>query len=93
MPVAGLRRRDEASGAMMLPIPRSGVYRGVAGTAAAERVEGITGLEISVHSGEMIRTLPEGNRYLGFLFARGSTPASVEQSLREAHARLEFDID
>ncbi len=93
MPITGLRRRDEAAGAMMLPIPRSGVYRGVKGTAAAERVEGITGIEISAHPGETIRTLPEGNRYLGFLFARGSTPASVEQSLRQAHATLEFDID
>jgi hypothetical protein len=37
--------------------------------------------------------LPEGNRYLGFLFARGDTPAAVEQALRTAHARLRIMID
>ena len=37
--------------------------------------------------------LPEGDRYLGFLFARGPTPAAVEESLRTAHARLHFDIE
>ena len=36
--------------------------------------------------------LPEGDRYLGFLFARGETPAQVEHALRAAHARLEIDI-
>jgi hypothetical protein len=37
--------------------------------------------------------LPEGNRYLGFIFARDATPKVVERSLREAHRRLDFDID
>ena len=36
--------------------------------------------------------LPEGNQYLGFIFARSETPAEVENSLREAHARMDFDI-
>ena len=37
--------------------------------------------------------LPEGDRYLGFLFARGDTPADVEAALRAAHAALEIDIE
>ncbi len=37
--------------------------------------------------------LPEGDRYLGFLFARGDTPEDVEASLRAAHAALDVDID
>jgi hypothetical protein len=36
--------------------------------------------------------LPEGDAYLGFLFARGKTPDAVEAALREAHRRLSFDI-
>jgi hypothetical protein len=36
--------------------------------------------------------LPEGDRYLGFAFARGDTPAAVEEALREAHGRLRFVI-
>jgi hypothetical protein len=37
--------------------------------------------------------LPEGDRYLGFLFARGEKPEEVEQALRRAHAHLEIVID
>jgi hypothetical protein len=36
--------------------------------------------------------LPEGGSYLGFIFARGGTPAAVEAALREAHGKLEFEI-
>jgi hypothetical protein len=36
--------------------------------------------------------LPEGHRYLGFIFARGATPAATEQALRAAHAALGFVI-
>lgn len=77
----------------MLPIPRSGILRSVRGREAALAVPGITGLEISMHPGDVIRTLPEGNRYLGFLFAKGPTPEDAEASLRAAHAELEFVID
>jgi hypothetical protein len=37
--------------------------------------------------------LPEGDRYLGFLFAAGDDPGSVEAALREAHGLLEFVIE
>jgi biotin carboxylase len=92
-PVTGMRREEVASGAMMLPIPRSGVFRSVLGREAALAVPGITDLEVSVHPGDLIRTLPEGNRYLGFLFAKGATPEQVETSLRVAHDHLEIVID
>jgi hypothetical protein len=36
--------------------------------------------------------LPEGEAYLGFLFAKAESPAEVEAALREAHRRLELDI-
>ena len=93
MPIAGLRREAGASGAMMLPITASGILRSVRGREAALGVPGITDLEISIHPGEAVRGLPEGNRYLGFLFARGATPLEVENSLRVAHSELEFIIE
>ena len=34
-----------------------------------------------------------GDRYLGFMFARGETPGAVEASLRQAHARLRVVVD
>jgi hypothetical protein len=47
---------------------------------------------VTARAGEVVVPLPEGAAYLGFLFARGDTPAAVEQALRDAHARLSFDI-
>lgn len=88
----GLRRRVEAAGVMMLPIPRAGVLSAVSGQDEARGVAGITGLEITVPIGGRVTPLPEGDRYLGFLFARADTPAAVEEALREAHRRLDFTI-
>lgn len=88
-----LTRSGDASGVMMLPIPRTGILAGVAGVEAAGAVGGIVGVEITARLGGLIKALPEGSRYLGFLFARGDTPAQVEASLREAHALLQIDID
>lgn len=82
-----------ASGVMMLPIPGSGRLVEVHGRDRALATPGITGLEISIAPGREIRALPEGNRYLGFLFARGRTPADVERSLRLGHAELEVVIE
>ena len=92
LPLGDLRREAAASGVMMLPIPRAGVLREVRGQDEARAVPGIAGLEISIGRGRPVRPLPEGDRYLGFLFARGETPAEVEQALRTAHARLEIEI-
>jgi hypothetical protein len=43
-------------------------------------------------AGQRLLPLPEGSSYLGFLFARGASPAQVEHALRLAHARLHFRI-
>jgi hypothetical protein len=36
--------------------------------------------------------LPEGDEYLGFIFAKGLEAAAVEEALRQAHQQLEFEI-
>jgi biotin carboxylase len=92
LPLGDLRREAAASGVMMLPIPRAGLLRKVRGQDDARAVPGIAGLEISIGHDRTVRPLPEGDRYLGFLFARGETPAQVEHALRAAHERLEIDI-
>jgi biotin carboxylase len=92
LPLDGLARERQASGVMMLPIPRRGALRQVRGQDAARAVPGVTGLEITVPLGRRVEPLPEGDRYLGFLFARGDTPATVEASLRAGHAALDVDI-
>ena len=92
LPLDDLRRADKASGVMMVPIPRAGVLHEVRGQDAARAVPGIAGLEISIANGRPVKALPEGDRYLGFVFARGDGPADVEAALRTAHAKLEIDI-
>ena len=92
MEVESLNRETRAAGVMMIPIPRPGVLREVSGQLEAEWVDGIEGITISIPLGQTVVPLPEGSRYLGFIFARGNTFADVEQSLREAHGRLEFVI-
>lgn len=91
-PLDGLEREDAASGVMMIPIPRAGTLVEVAGRDAALAVDGIVGLEITVPPGRELVPLPEGDRYLGFLFARGDAPSNVEAALRTAHAALHFEI-
>lgn len=93
LPLDDLRREDAAAGVMMLPIPRSGILVAVRGQDAARSVPGVVALNVTLPAGRPVRALPEGDRYLGFLFARGATPADVESSLRTAHARLVVDID
>jgi biotin carboxylase len=92
LPTDGLTREPAASGVMMLPIPRAGVLAAVRGQDDARAVPGIVGLELTINPGRPVRPLPDGDRYLGFLFARAATPEAVEHALREAHARLDVEI-
>jgi biotin carboxylase len=91
-PLGSLEREQSASGVMMLPIPAAGILRGVRGRAQALRVPGIEELVMSIPIGQPVVPLPEGDRYLGFLFARAETPDAVEAALRTAHSHLGFMI-
>ena len=92
MEVESLQRERQPAGVMMIPIPHAGILRKVRGKSEAEQVSGIEEITISIPIGQEVLPLPEGTKYLGFIFARGNTPESVEASLREAHQRLEFII-
>ena len=72
----------------MLPTPRAGILRRVEGVLEASRVPGVESVEISVREGYELVPLPEGESYLGFVFARAATPREVEAALRAAHACL-----
>jgi biotin carboxylase len=85
-------RERHASGVMMIPIPRGGLLRGVEGEVEARRMPLIEGLEITARLNQPLVPLPEGDSYLGFLFARGERPSDVEAALRAAHAQLRFEI-
>jgi len=87
-----LSGRSGAAGVMMIPIPKGGVLGEVRGVEAARAVPLVEDVQVTARAGEVLVPLPEGAAYLGFLFARGETPAAVEQALRDAHARLAFEI-
>jgi len=91
--VEAMRRVDGACGVLMLPIRTQGVLRRVTGVEGAAAVAGITGVTISVPDGEGVTPLPEGDRYLGFVFARGNTATHVEASLRKAQSLLDVAIE
>jgi biotin carboxylase len=90
--IPSTERSGEAVGVMMIPIPSEGVLRSVDGIADACDVPGITGIEITAPINQPIQPLPEGASYLGFIFARGKDPATVETAIRQAHARLKIHI-
>jgi hypothetical protein len=90
--VSGAQPAGAASGVMMIPIPREGVYHGVAGLEEARAVAGIEDVTITASQMQRLVPLPEGSSYLGFIFARGDTPCEVERALRAAHGKLEFQI-
>jgi biotin carboxylase len=85
-------REDQPSGVLMIPIPGPGLLRGVEGVDEARAVPGIEDVEITARLNYPLVPLPEGDGYLGFVFARGETADGVEDSLRRAHARLRFRI-
>ena len=87
-----LHREQQAAGVMMIPVPKAGILGEVRGKSAARKVDGVTEVNITIPIGGEVVPLPEGARYLGFIFARAETPEAVEAALREAHHRLAFVI-
>jgi biotin carboxylase len=88
--VSGARTRTGAAGVMMIPVSRAGVYQTVRGVDRAEALA--DEVMITAKEGQRVLPLPEGNTYLGFLFAYGETASGVEHRLRRAHRSLEFEI-
>jgi len=90
--VSAIERAEAASGVMMIPIARAGIYEGVTGIERARTVPGIEEVIITAKEGQLLRPLPEGASYLGFLFAVGTSPDEVETALRQAHQELQFQM-
>ena len=90
--LANAVRQETASGVMMIPIPEAGLLRAVAGEEAAAAVPLIESVEITAPLHNPLVPLPEGESYLGFIFARGESATAVEAALRTAHQQLHFTI-
>ena len=90
--VHDVRRETAASGVMMVPIPRGGIYESVEGVEEALSQPGVEDIVITAKPGQRLVPLPEGSSYLGFIFARGTSPPRVEDAIRRAHEKLCFAI-
>ncbi len=86
------RHAAAAAGVAMLPVAHGGTFLGISGREQALAMPGVVGLEITLPVGATVLPAPEGNRYLGFLFAKGLSPEHVERTLRAAQDCLEIHI-
>jgi biotin carboxylase len=90
--VSGARLEGPASGVMMVPIPKGGIYESVEGLERARAIPGIEDVIVTAKPGQRLVPLPEGSSYLGFIFARGNSGREVELALRRSHTELRFHI-
>jgi biotin carboxylase len=79
-----LRRERAAAGVLMIPIPRAGTLREVRGLDEVRSMPNVTSVEVTAPVGSRVAPPPDGDRYLGFVFARAVDPAEVETTLRDA---------
>ena len=78
---------------LMLPVPAAGRLAGVDGVDRVLDLDRVEEVAITIAVGTEVEPLPEGNRYLGFVFARGGEPEEVVGALREAGHQLQVRID
>ncbi len=90
--IAAIAMPSGAAGVMMIPIPREGIYMAVEGLEEARSKSGVEDIVITAKQGQKLIPLPEGNSYLGFIFARANLPDAVERALRASHQQLRFEI-
>jgi len=90
--ISSVEMARDGAGVMMIPIPREGIYVATEGLEEARTAPGIEDVIITAKEGQKLIPLPEGASYLGFIFARENSPASVERALRASHAKLRFEI-
>ncbi|HYA67713.1 MAG TPA: hypothetical protein VED63_03180 [Acidimicrobiales bacterium] len=76
----------------MIPIARPGKFVSLEGREHALTVPGITDVQVTVAPGRRIAPVPEGDRYVGFAFARARHPEAVVLALRRARALLEVRV-
>jgi biotin carboxylase len=88
-----LHREHTASGVLMIPIPRAGSLRAVDGVDYVRAMPGVTSVELTASIGTHISPPPDGDRYLGFVFARAATADEVESTLRHAMSMITVTVD
>ncbi len=81
---------EKARGVMMIPIKEKGLLKRVEGLLEASRIKHIDKIDIIIREGHELVPLPEGNQYLGYIFASAEKPEQVTVAIQQAYACLEF---
>jgi biotin carboxylase len=92
MPLDQPRLAGGGAGVLMIPVPATGVLRRVSGVGDATAVPGVTAVELTIPLGQTVESLPEGDRYLGFVIAHGADAQFVEDALRRARHLIGVDV-
>lgn len=86
--VSSYVREDQAAGVMMIPIADRGVFKSVDGVELARATPHVEDVRITAKRDQLLEPLPEGDSYLGFIFARAPKAEDVIAALRAAHRQL-----
>ncbi|GMR01045.1 MAG: ATP-grasp domain-containing protein [Gammaproteobacteria bacterium] len=81
---------EQARGVMMIPIREKGLLKRVESLLEANKIKYIDKIDIIIREGHELVPLPEGNQYLGYIFASADKPEQVTAAIREAYALLKF---
>ena len=81
---------EQARAVMMIPVKQKGLLKRVEGLLAAKKIEHIDSIDIIVNQGHELIPLPEGNQYLGYIFASAEAPDQVVSAIRQAYDKLDF---
>jgi hypothetical protein len=92
MPLDQPRLAGGGAGVLMIPVPATGVLHRVSGVDDASAVPGVTTVELTIPLGHAVESLPEGDRYLGFVIAHGADAQSVEDALRRAQHLIAVEV-
>ncbi len=82
--------QKNARGVMMIPIREKGLLKRVEGLLNARKIPCIDSIDIIISQGHELIPLPEGNQYLGYIFASADSPDAVITAIREAYSQLRF---
>ncbi len=90
--MSAVQRERQAAAVMMIPVLQSGILTGVKGVEQAKVIDAIEDVLITIPRNQEILAMPEGGRYLGFIFARADLPEQAESAIREAHDLLQVEV-
>lgn len=83
---------NQASGVFMMPVPKAGNLKSIAGLDAARKVPWIVSIDIAATIGADVLPIPYDCQYLGFIFAKAPSAKVAQNALEQAHKLIELEI-